>query len=476
MRKNKTSTKRTLRGPVLDSKVFADRRSRFLAKMLPDSVAIVVSNPEATRSNDTEFPYRQSSDVLYLSNFPEPESVLVLSNVKGVNKFIMFVRPKDRKQEIWTGIRFGVDGAKSQFGADEAYPVDQFEDVLGKLLGSAKNVYYKHKRNHEFDETFNKVWGKRVRTLRNPEEIVHELRVVKSSEELVVMRFAAHLAAMGHCEAMRLCRPGMAEYQLQATLESVFRFNGADYPAYGSIVAGGNNAVVLHYTQNDADLQDGDLVLIDAAAEYKGYASDITRTFPVNGKFSEAQRELYQLVLDSQMAAIRAAKPGRTLNQVHDAAARVLRRGLYKLGILSQEMSTKTGAKRKLKQLKKQGKEKEILSLGDFYMHGTSHWMGYDVHDVDPSGEGGRGNKARLLEPGMVFTIEPGLYFDKDDKRVPAKYRGIGIRIEDDVVVTESGVEIITHGVPKTIEEIEALMAEGQKHCAEVRHAFARQR
>jgi Xaa-Pro aminopeptidase len=286
------------------------------------------------------------------------------------------------------------------------------------------------------------------------------MRLFKSAEELELMRRAGAISAEAHCRAMRACRPGLYEYQLQAILEATFRWHGADAPAYGSIVGGGNNAVILHYVNNDQLLRDGDLVLIDAACEYRGYASDITRTFPVNGKFSKAQREIYELVLKSQLAAIEAARPGVPLALVHQTASRVLRRGLVKLGILTPSASRKSANKSAGKATKK-----SKLALGDFFMHGTSHWLGIDVHDVGSykTADGTRSDrgkgKQRLLEPGMVITVEPGLYFDRNDKRVPAKYRGIGVRIEDDVVITDAGNEVITTGVPKTVEEIEALMA-----------------
>jgi Xaa-Pro aminopeptidase len=372
----------------------------------------------------------------------------------------MLVRPKDRDQEIWTGIRAGVEGAKARYGAQAAFTIDKFKEVVTKLLGKAERVYYKHGRNEHFDKLFNEVWTARQKTLSNPEEIVHEMRLFKTPEELELMRRAAAISAEAHCRAMRVSRPGLYEYQLQAILEATFRWHGADAPAYGSIVGGGNNAVILHYVNNDQVLRDGDLVLIDAACEYRGYASDITRTFPVNGKFSEAQREIYEVVLRSQVAAIEAAKPGVPLAYVHETAARVLRRGLVKLGILPPSAARKSAKKSATKATKK-----SRLTLGDFFMHGTSHWLGIDVHDVGSykTADGTRSDrgkgKQRLLEPGMVITVEPGLYFDKDDKRVPAKYRGIGVRIEDDVVITDEGNEVITAGVPKTVAEVEALMA-----------------
>jgi Xaa-Pro aminopeptidase len=446
------------KSPTIGSSHYRARRARFLEKLEPNSVAIFVSNPERTRSNDTEFKYRQSSDILYLTGFPEPESVVVLTNIKGQPKFTLLVRPKDREREIWTGIRAGVEGAKSVYLADDAQTIDKFDELVGKLLKEAKHVYYKYDRNPEFDEKFGKVWTRAQKALLNPEALLHELRLFKTPEEVKIMRHAGVISAAAHCAAMRVCRPGMREYQLQSVLESVFTFNGADAPAYGSIVANGNNAVVLHYTENRDELKDGDLVLIDAAAEYAGYASDITRTFPVNGKFSEPQREIYELVLKAQLAAIEAARPGVKLADIHDTATRVMRRGLVKLGILPA--ASKSSKK----------KSKESLALGDFYMHGTSHWIGIDVHDVGSyaTADGTRTDKGkgkqRRLEPGMCFTVEPGLYFDKDDDRVPKRYRGIGVRIEDDILITEDGYRVLTEGVPKTVEEIEELMADSRPY------------
>jgi Xaa-Pro aminopeptidase len=427
--------------------------------MLPQSVAIFVSNPERTRSNDTEHAFRQSSDIIYLNGFLEPESALVVSNFDGQVKVTMFVRPKDTLREQWTGIRAGVEGVRKHHLANEAFTVDQFASELAKLIAAADNVYYKLDRNEEFDEKFLRVWKASQKPLLDPEKILHEMRLFKSAEEVSVMRRAGEISAAAHCAAMKRCQPGLREFQLQATLEFHFLDNGAMAPAYGSIVATGANAWVLHYVSNQDTIKDGDLVLIDAACEYKGYASDITRTFPANGKFTQPQREIYQLVLDAQLAALAVAKPGASLNKVHARAGAVMRRGLVKLGILPKEMGTKRGAMQAFKEAKKAGKEKELLMLGTFFPHGTSHWMGLDVHDVGTSGTRSGKGKDRVLEPGMVFTVEPGLYFAKDDTRVPEQYRGIGVRIEDDVLITQDGHENLTAGVPKSVADIEALMA-----------------
>ena len=450
------------RNPHLETAVYAGRTAEFVGKLAPNSIAIIVSNPEHTRSNDTQFEYRQSSDVLYVNGFPEAESAVVLTNIGGKSKMILFVRPKDRAQEVWTGIRVGIDGAKHQFLANEAYTFDKFAEIVGKLLAKADNVYYKFGHNEHFDKQFTAAWQEEQKPLFNPETVLHEMRLFKSEAELTIMRRSAEISAEAHIAAARRLVPGLKEYQIKATMEGHFLENGASGPAYGSIIASGNNAVILHYTSNRDTIKDGDLVLIDAACEFEGYAADITRTFPANGKYSDAQREIYQLVLDAQLAGIRMSKPGKSLNQVHGAASKVLRAGLVKLGILPPEMGNRRNALRLYKAAKKRGdgSEKTMLMLGSFFMHGTSHWMGLDVHDVGTMGTRSGKGKDRKFEAGMVFTVEPGIYIDKDDKRVPAKYRGIGVRIEDDIVITADGCEVITAGVPKTIDAIEQLMAE----------------
>lgn len=460
----------SLTGPAMDKSLYAARLAEFARRLKPNSIAVVVSNPERTRSNDTEFEYRQSSDLLYLTGFPEPESALIISNVGGKVTSHLFVLPKDRKREVWTGIRHGIEGARKNFNCDKAFTSDQFATAIATAVASAETVYYKFGASAHFDAQFDKAWKANQKPLENVEEILHEMRLFKSPRELEIMRHAAKISAAAHVEAMRLCAPGSAEYQVEAVLESVFRFNGADGTAYNSIVAGGNNAVILHYTTNRDRLKDGDLLLIDAACEYRGYASDITRTFPVSGKFSEPQRILYQLVLDSQLAAIRASKPGNCLDDVHNAACRVLRQGLAKLGLISKDVATLAGERRALKRYaadqalaKKSGKAlpEEPITLRSFYMHGTSHWIGLDVHDVGTGGTRDPRGKKRELKPGMCFTVEPGLYFDKNDKRVPKQFRGIGIRIEDDIAITEKGHDVLTAGVPKAIDIIERIMDHG---------------
>lgn len=456
----KTASKAlTSQGPILEKKEFAERRQRFVSKMLPNSLAVIVSNPEQTRSNDTHYPFRQSSDVLYLSNFPEPQSLLILSNLKDKPEFMMFVRPKDRAREIWTGKRFGEEGAKRFFGADESHTIEKFPTVLKELLAKADNVYYKYGRNEEFDHQFSNEWISASRTLHNPDDVLREMRWIKSKGELDLMRYAANVSAEAHCLAMKVCRSGMFEYQLQGELERVFSMKGARFPAYSSIVAGGSNAVTLHYEENAAILKDGDLVLIDAGCEYSGYASDVTRTFPVNGTFTRAQTEIYELVLEAQIAVIEASKPGVTLAELHDLASNILRRGLIRYGVLGAEMKTKESEAKAQGKSNHNGKVSTQLVLRDLYMHGTSHWLGLDVHDIGTIGTRSLYLKTLPLKPGMVFTVEPGLYFDPMDKRLPPKYRGIGVRIEDDVAITKNGCEVLSSGVPKTVKDIEQLMA-----------------
>jgi len=371
----------------------------------------------------------------------------------------MVVRARDKHKEIWTGRRFGVEGAINKFAADEAFTVDQFPQIIKELLARADNVYYKFGRNEEFDCLVEAEWKKSARSLHNPENITHGMRMVKEKEELDLMRYAALITAQAHIAAMQVCRPGMMEYEIQAELEQVFKSKGASGPAYSSIVAGGINATCLHYVENDAVLGNGELLKVDAGCEYRGYASDVTRTFPISGKFNQAQNEIYNLVLKAQLAAIAAARPGATLMKLHEVAGNVLRRGLIELGVLSPGMANAAAEERIFKQREKNGKKFTPVVLKDVFMHGTSHWLGLDVHDVGTNGTRSSQGKTIPLKPGMVFTVEPGLYFDPQDKRLPKKYRGIGVRIEDDIAITSAGHEVLTAGAPKTIDEIEKLMA-----------------
>jgi Xaa-Pro aminopeptidase len=424
--------------------------AEFIKRMSPDSVAIIASAREATRSNDTQYRYRQDSDFLYLTGFDEPEAVAVITPAKE-QKFTLFVRPRDKEMEIWNGRRAGVEGARETFGADAAFPIGEFEEKLGDFLNGAASLYYRiGNGNSDLDEAI----LKHIRRLRAmgrrgmgaPEAIIdtgaiiHEMRLFKSVEEIEMMQRAADIAAEGHIEAMKQVRPGMNEYEVEALIEYVFRKQGASGPAYTSIVGGGANATVLHYINNDAPLRDGDLLLVDAGAEYRGYASDITRTFPVNGRFTEAQRDIYDLVLTTQMACVEMVRPNVTHDELKNHSIELLTEGMVRLGLLQGET----------KKLIEEEKYKQ------FYMHGLGHFLGLDVHDV---GRYHVKDESRSLEPGMVMTIEPGLYIAPDTTDIPEKYLGIGVRIEDDVLVTESGNRVLSSKAPKLIEEIEELMA-----------------
>jgi Xaa-Pro aminopeptidase len=465
-------------------------RKRFIDQMRRNSVAIFVSNPECTRKGDTPFPFCQDPNVEHLSGFPEPGSVLILTNLSKQPSYQLLVQPKDKAQETWTGVREGVEGAKLHYAANEAYTIDNFNAVLGKLLAAAENVYYKFGHNPEFDRQFEELWLPRQKPLFNPENIVDEMRVIKSASELQIMRHASAISAAAHVKAMKFCRPGLYEFQLQSRLEEVLLYNRA-VPAYTSIVGGGQNGVTLHYVRNSDLLRDGDLVLVDAAGEYRGYASDITRTYPVNGRFSKAQAEIYQLVLDAQKAGISVMRPGVPIAAVHEAACNVLNSGLIKLGILPEGSSLTSPAhsafgtaqcslskaiknsmlvacsdcQQALMQQHPQSDSPPPANLRSFFMHGTSHYIGRNTHDVGSyqTTDGTRTDKGkgkeRLLEPGMVITVEPGLYFDQDDQRIPEQYRGIAVRIEHVVAVTDLGYEVLTLGVPTEISEIEHLMS-----------------
>jgi len=414
-----------------------------------DAIVIVPAAPERVRSNDSHYPYRQDSDFHYLSGFAEPDAVLALIPGREQGETILFCRERDAERERWDGARVGTEGAVREYGFDDAFPIDDIDDILPGLIEGRTRVYYHFGRDPEFDLKLIG-WVNRVRAdVRKgavpPHEfvalshILHDLRLYKSRGELRIMKKSAKIAAAAHVRAMRATRPGMNEHEVEAELLHEFRRHGA-VPSYEPIVGGGANACVLHYRANNAPLRDGDLLLIDAGAEYECYASDITRTFPVNGRFSPEQRALYDIVLAAQSAAIDEVRPGRAFDAYHEAAVRMITRGLIKVGLLegSLEKNLRDHAYRK------------------FYMHKTGHWLGLDVHDV---GDYRIDGEFRVLEPGMVVTVEPGLYVAPELKKVPARWRGIGIRIEDDVVVTRGEPVILTDGVPRDADAIEALMA-----------------
>ncbi|HKO98766.1 MAG TPA: Xaa-Pro aminopeptidase [Pyrinomonadaceae bacterium] len=423
--------------------------AEFMRRMDQNSVAIIPSARETTRSNDTHYRFRQDSDFFYLTGFEEPDSIAVIAPGRE-HKYTLFVRPRDPAQEIWVGKRAGVDGAKSEWGAEAAFPIEEFEEKLLEVLDGAEILYYRLGVNEEMDKkliakiasvrTMNRKPIQVPQTIIDPASIVHEMRVVKSDEEIELMQMAADIAAEAHVEAMKTVKPGMMEYEIEALVERVFRQKGAAGPAYTSIVGGGANATVLHYVDNKDELHDGELLLVDAGAEYKGYASDITRTFPVNGKFSPAQREIYDVVLKAQMACVEMVRPGTTHEQIKQHSIEVLTEGMVEIGLLK-------GEPKKLIEDKK---------YEQFYMHGLGHMLGIDVHDV---GVYYVDKKSRALEPGVVMTVEPGIYVSPDTKDVPDKFLGIGVRIEDDVLCTSNGPRVLTTKVPKDPDEIEAIMA-----------------
>ena len=420
----------------------------FMRRMDQKSVAIIPSAREATRSNDTQYRFRQDSDFYHLTGFEEPDSIAVVAPGRE-QKYTLFVRPRDPEQEIWVGRRAGVEGAKSEFGADESYPVAEFETKLQDILDGAEKLYFRLGAYPDLDNTIirqiaqmrslNRKPIHPPRTIIDPATIVHEMRVLKSPDEIELMQKAADIAAEAHVEAMKTVRPGMKEYEVEAQIEQVFRRRGASGPSYTSIVGAGANATVLHYINNNGELRDGELLLVDPGAEYKGYASDITRTFPINGRFSKAQREIYDLVLETQMSCVEMVRPGVTHDELKTHSVEMLTEGMVKLGLLKGEPA----------QLIKEEKYKQ------FYMHGLGHLLGIDVHDV---GIYYYDKQSRALEPGVVMTVEPGIYVAPDTKDIPEQYLGIGVRIEDDVLCTANGPQVLTTGVPKNPDEIEALM------------------
>jgi len=432
---------------------FKQRRKQLGRLMRKNAVAVLPGAPIAVRNRDVEYSYRQDSDFHYLTGFDEPESVAILIPGREQGAFVLFCRPYDETKAIWTGKHAGLEGAKERFGADEAYAIEELADVLPGLLDGKSAVYFPVGLDGELDRqvmgAVNTLRGRGRAGAKPPGEFIavdgllHEMRLRKSPEEIRLMREAIDVTIRAHKRAMASCRPGMYEYQIEAELVHEFMRHGLRQTAYPSIVAGGGNACVLHYTENAHPLRDGDLLLIDAGAECGNYAADITRTFPINGRFSEAQRQLYDLVLEAQLAAIGKIRPGKPWIASHDAAVRVLVKGMVRLGLLSGRV----------------GKLIKDEAYKKFYMHRTGHWLGMDVHDV---GDYKLDDNWRELEPGMVLTVEPGLYIPPDCLDVEPKWRGIGIRIEDDVLVTKEGCEVLSSAMPKTVSEIEAFMEAGR--------------
>ncbi|KAB1859655.1 Xaa-Pro aminopeptidase [Acinetobacter tandoii] len=431
---------------------FKERRDRLAEEMGPHSIAIIATSPVAIRNRDADYKFRADSSFFYLTGFAEPEAVAVIETYESLDEgytYSLFCRERNREMEIWNGYRAGIDGAIDDYEADEAYAIDLLDEEIIEKLVNKQKLFYRIGHSSEFDVRVSK-WiqqadAQQRRGNESPAQVIQldrildEIRLFKTPQEIELMQIASNISAKAHTRAMQTVHVGMMEYALEAELNYVFGQQGC-VPAYNSIVGGGANACILHYVENNQELKDGDLVLIDAACEYELYASDITRTFPVNGKFSAEQKALYEIVLNAQLAAIDAVKIGNSYKEPHNVAVRILVEGLLSLGIMQGDIE----------------KIIETEAYRQFYMHGTGHWLGMDVHDVGAYKQAG---EWRPYEEGMVVTIEPGLYIAPDDETVDAKWRGIGIRIEDDVVATANGPLVLTKDVVKSIEEIEALMA-----------------
>ncbi len=435
---------------MISKKEYAARRKDLMSMMADNSIAVLAAAPEQVRSKDTLYPYKQSTNFSYLSGFSEPCAVMLLIPNREQGECVLFCRDKDPLRETWDGLRLGPVEAKQTLALDDAFPIDDIDDILPGLLENKSHIYYSAGKDKAFDKQLIQ-WIDEVTLDKESDaqpcceqvdldHLLAELRLIKSAAEIKLMRKAADISAEAHCRAMRFCKPGQYEYQLQAEIEHQFMMSGATGPAYTSIVGGGKNACILHYIENQSALKAGDLVLIDAGCEYQNYAADITRTFPVNGKFSAAQAAIYDIVLAAQTAAINCITPGVTYDQANKATIEVITQGLVKLGILTGDVD----------QLIAEGAYRE------FYMHSVSHWLGMDVHDV---GDYKINNQWRVYEAGMLLTIEPGIYISADNQNVDKKWHGIAVRIEDDILVTKAGREVLTDGVPKQRDQIESLMA-----------------
>lgn len=434
----------------MNLKEFAARRRQLMRMMGDDSIAILPAAPVVKRNRDVEYHYRPDSDFYYITGFPEPEAVAVLIPGRSHAEYVLFCRDRDPAKERWDGARAGHEGAIEQYGADDAFPIGDLDDILPRMLEQCERVFYAMGCNPDLDKRMSE-WISQIRSqsrsgVHGPLEFIaldhylHDMRLYKGRSEIKQMRTAAKISAQAHIRVMRTCCAGLKEYQLEAEFIHECSRRGARYQAYPAIFGGGKNGCVLHYVDNDADLKDGALLLVDAGCEYNYYASDITRTFPVNGVFTKAQRQMYELVLAAQEAAIEQVRPGNHWNDPHDAAVKVVTKGLVELGLLKGRVSTL---------IKKE-------AYKEFYIHRTGHWLGMDVHDV---GDYKVDGEPRLLEPGMALTIEPGIYIPAGSKGVAKKWWDMGIRIEDDVVVTGDGCDILSKDAPKTVAEIEALMA-----------------
>ena len=432
---------------------FRSRQSRLLSQIGNDEIVILCSSPETIHSNDVHHPYRSQSDMIYLTGWYEPESVMLAEYIDSEWIITLFVQPKDTLKEIWEGRRPGVEGALSKWAVDSAYSIDELSERLGESINNCSKVYHQMGIRTDIDSIVSDAIQRRGRArqmngtgpvgVEDPSSKIAELRLRKSSAEIEQMRHASFVSSIAHEAAMRSSMSGRTENQIQAIIEGFFVFAGTSGWAYPSIVGCGENATILHYKENDSLCGDDEIILIDAGSEFRGYASDITRSWPISGKFTEPQRELYQLVLDSQEAAIAECRVGNPFNAPHEAAKRVLAEGLIKLGVITQSLEDSL--------------DHDNGQLRDWYMHNTSHWIGLDVHDVGiykPNGE------PRLFESGMCLTVEPGLYFGswRPDVDCPERYSNIGIRIEDDVLITDNGPEVLTSACPKTIADIESIV------------------
>ena len=426
------------------------RRKELMAQMEPNSIALLAAAPPRVRNSDAEYLYRQNSDFHYLTGFTEEKALLALIPGRKQGEVVLFCQEKDKAKELWHGILMGPDVVRQELDIDDAFPVDDMDDILPGLIEGRDRVYYSMGKDDHFDDqvmNWVKVIRSKAKMGAHPpgeflmlDHLLHELRLIKSTGEIKLMQQAAKISAEGHKRAMAYCRPGIKEYELEAELLYAFTRNGSRAPAYTSIVAAGDNACILHYIENDAEVKAGDLVLIDAGCEYDHYASDITRTFPANGKFSPEQKAIYNIVLKAQLAAIEAIRPGVPWDEPHNISVKIITQGLVRLGILK-------------------GRPSQLIkseAYKDFYMHRIGHWIGMDVHDV---GDYKIDDDWRLLEPGMVTTVEPGIYISPSNRKVPKKWRGIGVRIEDDVLITRNGNKVLSAGIPKTVQEIESFMA-----------------
>jgi len=432
--------------PKWNPHIYAAHRSSFMRQLGDYDACLLFGTPHVVRNGDSEFPYRPSSDVFYLSGWEAPD-VALLFRPGSDHPFVMFVAERNPALETWTGRRWGPEGAKDRFGADDAFAYSELAERLPDLLQGYRNLHYRVAEDPDRDQLLmGAIKAARRKARRNgmdvpdafidPSRVLHELRLFKSEDEMAIMQRAADLTVEGHLAAMAATRPGVYEYELESIIGHTFRLGGGTGPGYTTIVGGGSNATILHYIENSAPLKDGDLVCVDAGCEYGLYTGDVTRTWPVNGQFTEPQRELYQLVLDAQEASIAVAVEGGSMRGVHQASVRVLTEGMVALGLLKGDVDILIADE----------------SYKRYYMHGTGHWLGLDVHDVGAYYKDG---ESRPLEPGMVLTIEPGIYVPEDDENAPDQYRGIGIRIEDDILIVAGGNRVLTSAAPKTISDVE---------------------